>query len=47
MWDYKSQKWYTLEKTAILSKEQYIQFQELDNIYKYKDFDLYFVEIRK
>jgi hypothetical protein len=47
LWDYKSQQWLTLEKTAVLSKIEYLQFKEIDNIVRYKDYDLYFTEIRK
>lgn len=47
LWDYNSQSWLTLEKIAILSKENYIQFKELPNVFKYKDFNLYYTEIRK
>ncbi len=47
LWDCKTQQWLTLEKTAVLSKIEYLQFKELNNIVKYKDYDLYFIEIRK
>lgn len=47
LWDCKTQQWLTLEKTAVLCKTEYLQFKELNNIVKYKDYDLYFIEIRK
>lgn len=47
LWDYKSQSWLTLEKTAVLSKIEYLQFKEISNIVKYKDYDLYYIEVRK
>ena len=47
LWEYNSQQWLTLEKTAILSNIEYLQFKELNNIIKYKDCDLHLIELRK
>lgn len=41
LWDKKSKRWLTLEKVIILEKnKQYVQFKELDNIYRIEEFNL-------
>lgn len=39
-YDKKSKRWLTIEKLVTLSKVEYVQFKELDNIYKLSEFEL-------